>query len=167
MTATLRATRVADIFRLQEIEREAAELFRDSPLIDIDTMAAIPMGDHLACIASGFSLVAEVDGRIAGFVIGEMHNDVAYLRELDVSTHYQRQGVGARLVKAFIDAAKGEGAAGIYLSTFRDPPWNAPFYRKHGFADVNRADYLPWMRKIETAQADFLDISTRVFMRRD
>lgn len=165
MTVTLRDAVNADIFRMQEIERAAAELFRDSDLIDIDTMAVIPMADHIACIEDGFAIVAEVEGRIAGFAIGEMHGDVAYLRELDVDPTYQRRGIGALLVSAYVDAARGGGAKAIYLSTFRDPPWNAPFYRRMGFREVGRADYLPWMTAIETAQAAFLDISTRVFMR--
>lgn len=167
MTVTLRAARTADIFRLQEIERAAAELFRDSDLIDIDTMAVIPIADHIACIAHGFAIVAEVEGRIAGFIIGEMHDDVAYLRELDVDPLYQRRGAGSLLVSAYVDEAKGAGAKAIYLSTFRDPPWNAPFYRRMGFKDVDRASYLPWMTDMERAQAAFLDINTRVFMRRD
>lgn len=167
MTAALRDTRIADIFRLQEIERAAAELFRDSDLIDIDTMAVIPMGDHVTSVETGISIVAEVDGRIAGFVMGEMQGDVAYLRELDVDPAYQRRGIGAQLVKAYVQAAKAKTAAAIYLSTFRTPPWNAPFYRRMGFVDVPRAGYLPWMTAMEAAQASFLDISTRVFMRMD
>ena len=165
MTATLRAARKADIFRLQEIERAAAELFRDSDLIDIDTMAVIPMADHITAIETGISIVAQVDSRIAGFVMGEMQGDVAYLRELDVDPAYQRRGIGAMLVTAYVTAAKAKAAAPIYLSTFRAPPWNAPFYRRMGFTDVARADYLPWMTAMEAAQASFLDLSTRVFLK--
>lgn len=165
MTVTLRETRLADIFRLQEIERAAAELFRDSDLIDIDTMAVIPMGDHITSVESGISIVAEIEGRIAGFVMGEMQGEVAYLRELDVDPAYQRRGIGALLVRTYVKAANERGAAAIYLSTFRAPPWNAPFYRRMGFTDVDRADYLPWMTAMEAAQASFLDLSTRIFMR--
>ncbi len=167
MTVTLRATHVADIFRLQEIERAAAELFRDSELIDIDTMAVIPMADHITSIETGISISAEIDGRIAGFVMGEMQGAVAYLRELDVDPAYQRRGIGAMLVTAYAETARAKGAPAVYLSTFRDPPWNAPFYRRLGFTDVDRADYLPWMTAMEAAQASFLDLSTRVFMRMD
>ena len=165
MKVTLRENQDADIFRLQEIERAAAELFRDSDLIDIDTMAVIPMADHIASIETGTSISAEIDGRLAGFVMGEMHGPVAYLRELDVDPAYQRRGIGAMLVTAYIKAARAKNAEAIYLSTFRDPPWNAPFYRRMGFTDVDRADYLPWMTAMEAAQANFLDLSTRVFMR--
>lgn len=167
MTVTLRNATAADIFRLQEIERAAAELFRGSGLIDIDLMSATTMRDHLTCIEDGISIVAMADERVAGFVIGELHDDVAYLRELDVDPVFQKRGIGAQLVEAFVDRARADGAKATYLSTFRDPPWNAPFYRKHGFTDVVRADYFYWMHELEAAQAVFLDLSTRVFMRRD
>jgi predicted N-acetyltransferase YhbS len=165
MTVTLRPTRLADIFRLQEIEQAAAELFRGSPLIDVASMSVIGMADHERSIDEGLSFVAEADGRTAGFVMGEMQGRNAYLRELDVDPAFQKRGIGAQLVKHFASTAKAKGASAIYLSTFRSPPWNAPFYRKLGFRDVARADYLPWMTHIWQEQATFLNMDTRVFMK--
>lgn len=162
---TTRPSRVADIFRLQEVERAAAELFRGSGLVDIDSMAVVSLTDHTAAIETGLSLACEVDGRIAGFVIGEWQGEDVYLHELDVDPVFQRRGVGGALVRAFIDLAKAKRARDVYLATFRDPPWNAPFYRKVGFAAVSRDDYLPWMTALEEGQAAFLDLSTRVFMK--
>jgi GNAT superfamily N-acetyltransferase len=161
----IRPSLAADIFRLQEVERAAAELFRDSGLIDIDAMAVVSLTDHMAAIEAGLSLACEVDGRIAGFVIGEWQGADMYLHELDVDPAFQRRGVGAALVRAFIELARTKDARDVYLATFRDPPWNAPFYRKVGFADVSRDDYLPWMTALEEGQASFLDLSTRVFMK--
>ncbi|HOZ29081.1 MAG TPA: hypothetical protein PK080_17065, partial [Hyphomonadaceae bacterium] len=63
---TIRAAHAADIFRLQEIERAAAELFRDSELIDIDAMSVVAIGDHVHAMEQGLSLLAEADGRAAG-----------------------------------------------------------------------------------------------------
>lgn len=165
MSTGIRPTRLADVFRLQEIERAAAELFRGSHLIDITAMSVIALADHERSIDEGLSFVAEVDGRKVGFVIGEMQGRDAYLRELDVDPDYHRRGIGAGLVKHFAETAKAKGARGVYLSTFRAPPWNAPFYRKLGFLDVAHADYLPWMTGIWQEQATFLDMDTRVFMK--
>ncbi|RYZ00015.1 MAG: GNAT family N-acetyltransferase [Alphaproteobacteria bacterium] len=165
MSAELRATHVADMFRLQEIERAASELFRGSNLIDIDAMAVASLGEHETSIQQGLSFVAEVEGRIAGFVIGEMHFDDAYLHELDVDPAYGQRGIGVELVRRFVSGARAKNAKAVYLSTFREPKWNAPFYRKLGFVDVARGDYLRWMSAMETEQAKFLDVSTRVFMR--
>jgi GNAT superfamily N-acetyltransferase len=165
VTAKVRPTHLADIFRLQEIEQAAAELFRGSPLIDVASMSVISMADHERSIDEGLSFVGEADGRSAGFVMGEMQGRDAYLRELDVDPAFQKRGIGAQLVRHFAETAKAKGARAVYLSTFRSPPWNAPFYRKLGFRDVPHADYLPWMTTIWQEQANFLDMNTRVFMK--
>lgn len=150
---------------MQEIERAAAELFRGSGLIDVDAMGVAAVGDHMTSIEQGLSFVAEIEGRIAGFAFGEMHFEDAYLHELDVDPAFGRRGIGLELVRKFISGARAKQAKAVYLSTFRDPPWNAPFYRKLGFVDVARGDYLRWMESIADEQAKFLDLNTRVFMR--
>ncbi len=167
MTLSLRAGQAADIPRMQQIEQSAAELFRGSSLIDMEDMALVALTDHLAAIEAGLSFVAEVDGRAAGFVMGTMYGPDAYLHEVDVDTTFQRQGIGAALVGAFVASVRERGARAIYLSTFRDPPWNAPFYARQGFREVARPDNLAWMHDIEAQQAEALDLATRVFMRID
>jgi len=164
----LRPGTAADIFRLQEIERDAATLFRDWPGIDANALTSvIALADHLRSIEQGLSIVVEADERIVGFAMCEMQGPDAYLRELDVARAHQKRGFGAQLVEAFAAAARAKGARHIYLATFRTPPWNAPFYARLGFREVAHADYLPWMSELEASQAAFLDLSTRVFMRRD
>ena len=164
----LRPGSAADIFRLQEIERDAVTLFRGWPGIDATVLTSVTsLSDHLRSIEQGLSIVVEAEGCLAGFAIGEMQGLDAYLRELDVALNYQQRGHGARLVDAFVAAARARGARHIYLATFRTPPWNAPFYARLGFREVARADYLPWMAELEASQAAFLDLSTRVFMRLD
>lgn len=165
MTVKLRPGHLADVFRMQEIERAAAELFRGSDLIDVDAMTVIATSEHMTSIDGGLSILAETGGRIAGFAMGEMHDRNAYLRELDVDPDFQQRGIGALLVKAFAEASRKHAAQAVYLSTFRSPRWNAPFYRKLGFQDVAHEDYLPWMTSIWQAQAVFLDMETRVFMK--
>jgi GNAT superfamily N-acetyltransferase len=165
VSVTLRAAAIADIPRMQQIEQDAATLFAGLGLIDIGEMATAGISEHCDAIDDGLSLVAEAEGRVAGFVIGSPQDADIYLHELDVARDHQRRGIGAVLVRGFIELARAHRARSIYLSTFRDPPWNAPFYRKLGFDDVLRANYLPWMTEIERRQAEFLDINTRVFMR--
>ena len=163
---TLRPGSAADIFRLQEIERDAVTLFRDWPGIDATALTSVTsLSDHLRSIEQGLSIVVEAEGHLAGFAIGEMQGQDTYLRELDVARACQQRGFGAQLVEGFIAAARAKPARHIYLATFRTPPWNAPFYVRLGFREVARADYLRWMTELEASQAAFLDMSTRVFMR--
>jgi predicted N-acetyltransferase YhbS len=163
----IRHARLADIPAMQWVERDAAELFRGLGPIDVDAMTVAAISDHMRSIEEGFSFVAEADGRVAGFVMGEMKEGGVYLRELDVARDAQQRGFGRQLIGRFDEEARYKRAGWVFLSTFRDPPWNAPFYRKLGFVDMAREDRLPWMTAMEAEQAKFLDLSTRVFMRRE
>jgi len=163
----IRPARAQDIPRLQEIERAAAELFRPLGLLTLDSLSdVVSTQEHAENIEAGLSVAGEDDGAVAGYATGRREGADVYLHQIDVHPDFQQRGHGARLLNAFCDAAAKVGAASVILSTFRDVPWNAPFYRKHAFVDVPRTDYLPWMREIETDQARMLDITTRVFMRR-
>ena len=50
------------------------------------------------------------------------------------------------------------------LSTFRDVPWNGPFYRRHGFRELARKEMAAWMLDLEHIQAQSLDVTKRCFM---
>lgn len=47
------------------------------------------------------------------------------------------QGVGRRLLRQVIDAARQMGGRELTLTTFAEVPWNAPFYARIGFEVVD------------------------------
>jgi GNAT superfamily N-acetyltransferase len=155
-----------DVPRLQDIERAAAQIFRGLGLIDLDDMVVVSEEQHRAAIAADLSVVVEAGGEVVGYAMGEAHLPACYLHEVDVAPSHGRRGAGTLLVDAFCRKAASHGATRVILSTFTEPPWNAPFYRRMGFVDLARTDFLPWMEAIEAEQAAFLDLSTRTFMTR-
>jgi hypothetical protein len=58
------------------------------------------------------------------------------------------------------------GLAGLSLSTFREIPWNAPYYRRLGFVEVAALTPGIWEIRAEHL-ARGLDEDARVFMVRD
>ena len=161
----IRASTTSDIPDMQLVETRAAELFRGSHLIDPDNMDCLSHDEHLAAIQHGVSFVAQIDGKVQAFVMGDIRGADGYLHELDVHPDHQRKKLGALLVLVFADKCRALSLKSVYLNTFRDPPWNRPFYARMGFSEVKRQDYLGWMDDIETEQSEFLDLTTRVFMR--
>ena len=59
---------------------------------------------------------------------GELH-----IWEFDVRLDGQRRGIGRRLLQRLIAEASAAGLSAITLTTFRDVPWNGPFYQSMGF----------------------------------
>lgn len=63
-------------------------------------------------------------------------NGVAHLEEVDVHPDHGRRGLGRRLVQTVCAWATSHGFDAVTLTTFRDPPWNMPFYAQLGFVPV-------------------------------
>ena len=91
----------------------------------------------------------------------------AHLEEIDVHPAHGRRGLGTCLVQAVCEWAETAGYKSVTLCTFRDVPFNAPFYARLGFEIVLAADLTPALRAIvadETRRG--LDPAKRVVMRR-
>jgi NAD(P)H-dependent FMN reductase/GNAT superfamily N-acetyltransferase len=103
----------------------------------------------------GFAHVEVVDAR------------TAHLEEIDVLPAHGRRGLGTRLVTAVCDWAAAAGYDSVTLTTFRDVPWNRPFYETLGFRIVPNAELSAALRSIvEDETRRGLDPVRRVVMAR-
>ncbi|SHN01506.1 GNAT family N-acetyltransferase [Cryptosporangium aurantiacum] len=107
-------------------------------------------------------------GTPVGFAAVDVVDGAAHLSQLSVDAAYARQGIGRGLLAAVIGWARRGGLPAVTLTTFRDVPWNAPFYRRYGFVDLDEADLTPGLREARAHEiADGLDeIAPRLAMRR-
>jgi len=70
-------------------------------------------------------------------------------------------------VNSVCDWARAEGYGAVTLTTFRDVPWNGPFYRKLGFQPVEElSPELAGIREHEKAIGDD-NFGHRIAMRKD
>ena len=92
---------------------------------------------------------------------------VAHLEEIDVHPEHGRRGLGRRLVTAVCRWAGTNGYSWVTLTTFRDVPWNMPFYERLGFAEIPPEERSPALLSvIEDETRRGLDPRLRVAMRR-
>ncbi len=120
-----------------------------------------------ARIAAGGLVVADVDGDVAAFVMFRPVADSLYIEQIDVLPAFERRRIGASLIDATADQARATGLSRLTLSTFRDVPWNAPYYRRLGFIDIDDKKLAPDLLEIRREHlARGLDESQRVFMER-
>ncbi len=78
------------------------------------------------------SLLAEAAGQPIGFILTEPLDDALFIVEVAVHQDWQHQGIGRMLLKQVIEGAQQMGYPAVTLTTFREVPWNAPFYTRLG-----------------------------------
>src|SRR5262249_1929592 len=133
---SIATARERDLLSLPAIELAAARLLVGhapesvlSETTDVSKLARLYREGHL--------WVALADDRPVGFAQVEVFEaGCAHLDELDVHPDHGRRGLGPRLVGAVCDWACREHFDWVTLSTFRDVPWNMPFYARLGFTVV-------------------------------
>jgi GNAT superfamily N-acetyltransferase len=92
---------------------------------------------------------------------------IAHLQEIDVHPEHGRRGLGRRLVIAVCRWAATNGYSCVTLTTFRDVPWNMPFYARLGFEEIPPEDLSPALLSvIEDETRRGLDPRRRAAMRR-
>lgn len=130
----------------------------------MDTVGA---DDLLAALNNGWLLAAAADqSPIAGFVMASLRGKGLYIDQVSVDPAYGRKGIGRALMLHIESIAMNRGCREITLSTFRELPWNAPFYATLGYRPLKRRDLEPFMLTIEEAQKPFMDVTKRTFMRK-
>jgi GNAT superfamily N-acetyltransferase len=143
----IRLARSSELEALPEIERRAATLFgawaAELELTRELLERVTPLEVLRAANRDGRVWVAaDGDDRPVGFALVREIGLFAHLEELDVLPEHGRLGLGAALLKAVCTWAHTRGFGAVTLSAFRDVPWNAPFYARHGF-EIPARDELP------------------------
>lgn len=132
---------------LADIERSAATLFRDAVPAEL-LEHVTPESDFLNAQKEGRLWVAlGPNDEPVGFARAVVAGTRVHLAELDVLPTHGRRGIGTALVRAVEDWADSGEFSEITLTTYRDLPWNAPFYARLGFTVVPEAYWDADMRR--------------------
>lgn len=168
----IRPASAQEVAPLPAIEVMASAIF---PVEDI----ALEMREH--GLSQSFFEDAAAAGRVwiayytpesnaVGFALVILVDDSAHLYEMDVHPDHARRGIGGALVETVAAWARGEAFASLTLTTFRHLAWNAPFYRRHGFVELDAAELGPapeLARLLKREAENGLDPANRVAMLRD
>ncbi|MES2306497.1 MAG: GNAT family N-acetyltransferase [Gemmatimonadota bacterium] len=155
-----------EIPRLGEIEVAAAALLAGHAPAAVLAETTSPES-LLAAQQRGHLWVARRSDVPSGFAHVEIiEAGSAHLAELDVHPDHGRRGIGRRLVRAVCDWAATSGCRAVTLTTFRDVPWNGPFYASIGFETLTAKELSPALGRVLQREAESgLDPARRVAMR--
>jgi GNAT superfamily N-acetyltransferase len=164
---TITAARREDLTRLAAIELAAARLLAghapESVLNETTSLEVLEEAQR-----AGHLWVAVADDVPVGFAHVELiEPDAVHLEEIDVHPCHGRRGLGTKLILRICEWAAHHAYESVTLTTFRDVPWNMPFYARLGFRVVPPGQLSRGLRAVmndETRRG--LDPVRRVAMRR-
>jgi GNAT superfamily N-acetyltransferase len=162
----VRPARPEDLPALAAVERAAQAMFAHVGMPELADAPVLSLAEVERYAAEGLVAVAEhVRDGVVGFVVVRPLGGAAHVQELDVHPDHGRQGLGRALLDRALDWARASGYRDTTLSTFRDVPWNAPFYARVGYRELVPEDASPELRALrEHEAADQLPIDRRVLM---
>jgi ribosomal protein S18 acetylase RimI-like enzyme len=156
----VRAARPEEYEALRAIEEAADTMFLD---VGIGPFHQSEEENHLEQAA----VVLAIGDPAVGFACVEVVDGAAHIWQLSVHPQAARRGHGTALVGAVCAWAAENGLPVVTLTTFRDVAWNAPFYAKLGFRQIeDLTPGLAAMREHERAIGDD-DFGARIAMRKD
>lgn len=111
------------------------DLVADGPVVPAETFGDAQGDDRV--------VVAVADGIVVGFVWLEPLDGALHVQQISVLPAYGRRGIGSRLMRAAVEVARERGVGRMTLTTYRDVPFNGPFYASLGWSVVPDQEMTP------------------------
>jgi GNAT superfamily N-acetyltransferase len=150
---SIRAATPADVPLLPDIEKQAAQQFKQTRHSDF---ADAPLAaDDIDLERDWVWVVVDFSNAPVGFVIVRGFGYALHIQEIDVHPAHARRGLGRMLIEHVAQWAMEQDVTALTLTTFDDVPWNAPYYARLGFRvlDIQALpQHLRAIREYEAAQ---------------
>lgn len=153
---SFRAADASDAEALSAIEENAATVFKQlgGGYAALDLSALTPQFYKDAIAQNQIIWLVELHGQAVGFLRAKPVDDVLYCAEMSVMRHHHGKGLGEKLLNRFVAYAKEEGFKGVSGITFKNVPWNGPYYLKQGFSYLGESQIGPELKAIMSGPAE-------------
>jgi predicted N-acetyltransferase YhbS len=165
---TIRLARIDELPLLREIERAAGELFAQIGLGQVAEDEPLPLDFLRAQQRLGLVwVVADENDRPVGSAATRELDGALHIEEISVHPAHGRRRLGKRLIETLCDWAGRQGYTAVTLSTFRDVPWNAPYYARIEFRALEESELSEGLSALLDQEKQEWSPLARVCMRRD
>jgi len=164
----IRRARRDELEALREIERDAGRAFAAIGMPEIAADEPPSVAELERFVTAGHAWVAvDSSGHPVGYMLSDVVDGCAHIEQVSVAPVYARRGIGAALINYLDAGAAAEDRPALTLTTFRDVPWNAPYYARLGFVVLGPAEQGPELRaRVEREASSIPSDAARVAMRR-
>lgn len=148
-----------DLSRLVAVEAAAGQRFHavGMPAIAEDVPEVEELRESLAL---GRLWVVQVGPEVAGYVSADLVDGDAYVGQVSVDTAHAGRGLGRLLLEHVEEWGRDVGCRATTLTTFRDVPWNAPYYRRLGYEELAADRIGPVLAAVIARQATLAVLGT-------
>lgn len=155
----------SDLQRLVELEVEAGQLFHTVGMSKVaDDVPEI--SDLRDALVADRLWVAQDQTEVVAYVMAEVLDGNAHVAQVSVSPQHARRGIGRRLIEFVESWGSAAGRPATTLTTFRDVPWNGPYYARLGYHELPSERIGPELRGTMAHEASLpgIDASRRCAM---
>jgi GNAT superfamily N-acetyltransferase len=164
----IRAPRLTELELLREIERDAGQAFAQIGMEEIAADEPLAVVELQEFAEAGRAWVATgIDDVPVAYLLSAVVDGAAHVEQVSVSRASRGRSVGAALIDHLSAIAARDGRRWVTLTTFRDVPWNAPYYERLGFTTIGPGEYGPELATLVAVEASRIPGELpRVAMRR-
>jgi len=165
---SLRDASFTDLPRLQEIERQAGEVFRTVGMNSVADDEPLGLEVLRGYVERGQAwVIADHADVPVAYLLADVVDGAGHVEQVSVIPGHARQGLGRVLLDHACQWALGNGLKAVTLTTFANIPWNAPYYERCGFRRLPADELTPGLLRVRRQEAEHgLDAWPRVCMRR-
>ncbi|QRP47372.1 GNAT family N-acetyltransferase [Amycolatopsis sp. FDAARGOS 1241] len=149
----IRLAHARELAALRELERAAGTPFREVGMAEIADDEPFSVAELRPYQADGRCWVAAPAGTPVAYLVADVVDGNGHVEQVSVRPSHARRGLGRRLIDAAAAWAASRGLPALTLTTFRDVPWNAPYYARLGFRVLPAAAWGPELRAIREHEA--------------
>ncbi|HWB36699.1 MAG TPA: GNAT family N-acetyltransferase, partial [Rugosimonospora sp.] len=144
----------ADFPRISEIEHAASVAFRDVGMPEIADDEPFSVAELRAFVVRGHAWVAtDAEDRPVAYLVAELVDGGLHIEQVSVHPDVARRRIGRQLLEHAAGYARARGMRALTLTTFRDVPWNEPYYERCGFEVVPEREWTDGLRRIREQEA--------------
>lgn len=164
----MRNARRDELETLREIERDAGRAFAAIGMPEIAADEPLSVAELESFVSAGHAWVAvDASDHPVAYLLSDVVDGCAHIEQVSVAPTHARRGLGAAMINRLEAEAAAEKRPALTLTTFRDVPWNAPYYARLGFVVLGATEQGPELRAlIERETSSMPSNAARVVMRR-
>lgn len=137
----IRRPRHDELELLRGLERDASRAFAEIGMAEVAADEPLSVAELDAFRTGGSAWVAVDRHDVAvAYVLSVVVDGCAHVEQVSVAPAHAGHGLGVMLIDHLGALADAEDRPALTLTTFRDVPWNAPYYRRLGFVTLDAAD---------------------------